>query len=250
MTASNLGVIANVRGDEEEARQYYEASLADSRGAGLADRPLRRSVNLGLLNMQPAHLDAADRHLDGGPRAGTVIGDRNMLVTVELHLASLASSRATMRARASRAPARAGSSRRSAIQASPATRSTCYGIVARASGDAAAAEAALPPRRADRAASVRTCSSRARSRASWPTSTARQGRNRADAPAPQPGAPALRAAARAARARRRRPPHGAARERLPRGRAASGASRSSRRTSTRRATACASPTSPARSGRA
>ncbi|HMJ14427.1 MAG TPA: hypothetical protein VK524_23585, partial [Polyangiaceae bacterium] len=89
MTATNLGVIANVRGDEREASEYYDLSLSDARTAGLADEVIGTLVNLGLLSMQSNRLAVADRHLSEARELANVIGDRSMLITVELHLAKL-----------------------------------------------------------------------------------------------------------------------------------------------------------------
>src|SRR4051812_39406970 len=60
MTSSNLGVIANVRGEERKAREYYEASLTHARTAGRADQAIGLLCNLGQLNTQAGHLDVAD----------------------------------------------------------------------------------------------------------------------------------------------------------------------------------------------
>jgi putative nucleotidyltransferase with HDIG domain len=140
MTASNLGVIAHVRGEEEEARQNYESSLGDARGAGLADQAIAALCNLGQLSTQSTHLDAADRHLAEARELCTVIGDRNMLITVELLIARLRIKQGD------HAGARAACARTRGIVAQigdssePGDAEYVYGIVARASGDAAAAE--------------------------------------------------------------------------------------------------------------
>ena len=141
MTATNLGVIANVQGEVNEAADYYALSLADSRTAGLADEVIGTLVNIGLLNMQSDNLAIADRHLAEARELSTVLGDRSTLITIELHLAKLrikqgnhADARVTCdRARA--IVAQIGDSR----EAGEAQ--YVYGLVERASGDATAAEA-------------------------------------------------------------------------------------------------------------
>jgi putative nucleotidyltransferase with HDIG domain len=89
MTASNLGVIASVRGDDAEARSYFEAGLADARLAGLADQVIATLVNLGLLHMCQRRYDDADRRFAEARELAEVIGEMGMLITVELDVAKL-----------------------------------------------------------------------------------------------------------------------------------------------------------------
>jgi putative nucleotidyltransferase with HDIG domain len=141
MTASNLGVISNVRGEEDDARRHYESSLGDARGAGLADQAIAALCNLGQLNTQGARLDDADRHLMEARELCTVIGDRSMLVTVELHIAKLRVRQGNY------AGARVACDQARAIVAQigdsreAGEAQYVYGLVERASGDASAAEA-------------------------------------------------------------------------------------------------------------
>jgi len=89
MTASNLGVIATVRGDDGEARRQFESALADARRAGLADQAIGILINLGLLHMQLGRLDAAESSLAEANELATVLGDTGMLITIELDVAKL-----------------------------------------------------------------------------------------------------------------------------------------------------------------
>jgi putative nucleotidyltransferase with HDIG domain len=89
MTASNLGVIASVRGDDVHARRHFESGLAAARQAGLADQAIAALVNLGLLHMQLRRLDAAERALLEARSLAEVIGEMGMLITVELDIAKL-----------------------------------------------------------------------------------------------------------------------------------------------------------------
>jgi putative nucleotidyltransferase with HDIG domain len=140
MTASNLGVIAHVRGEEEEAQRNYESSLSDARGAGLADQAIAALGNLGQLSMHAGRFDVAERHLGEARELSTVIGDRNMLIAVELQIARLRIKQGD------HAGARAACARTRGIveqigdSSEPGDAEYVYGIVARASGDAAAAE--------------------------------------------------------------------------------------------------------------
>jgi putative nucleotidyltransferase with HDIG domain len=140
MTASNLGIIANVRGEERKARSYYESSLAHARSAGRADQAITALGNLGQLNTQSGHLDVANRHLTEARELATVIGDRSMVVTIELLIAKLRIKQGALE------DARVTCERiRGIIEQIGDSREAgdaehVYGIVARAGGDAVAAE--------------------------------------------------------------------------------------------------------------
>ena len=141
MTASNLGVIAHVRGEEQEALSYYESSLTDARAAGRADQAITALCNLGQLNTQSGRLEAANRDLLEARELSTVIGDRSMLITIEIHIAKLRikqgdylGARATCE-RVRALVAQIGDSR----EAGEAQ--YVYGLVERASADMTAAEA-------------------------------------------------------------------------------------------------------------
>jgi putative nucleotidyltransferase with HDIG domain len=140
MTASNLGVIAHVRGEHDEARRNYESSLSDARGAGLADQAIAALGNLGQLGTQTGDYDLADRHLAEARELCTVIGDRNMLFAVELHIARLRIKQGDHAgARAACARTR-GIVEQIGVSSEPGDAEYVYGIVARASGEPAAAE--------------------------------------------------------------------------------------------------------------
>ena len=57
MTAQNLGVLANIRGDFDEAHRHYEASLAEYRALGLPRDVCVALNNLGLLHTRQARWD-------------------------------------------------------------------------------------------------------------------------------------------------------------------------------------------------
>jgi putative nucleotidyltransferase with HDIG domain len=89
MTASNLGVIATVRGDDPDALRYYESGLSDARGAGLVDEAINALVNLGLLHTHMSRFIEADRAFAEARELGGVVGDLSRLIRIELHLARL-----------------------------------------------------------------------------------------------------------------------------------------------------------------
>ena len=76
MTASNLGVIANVRGEERKAREYYQSSLTHARSAGRADQAITALGNLGQLHTQAGDLVAANRHLVEANELATIMSCR------------------------------------------------------------------------------------------------------------------------------------------------------------------------------
>ena len=89
MTASNLGVIASVRGDDAEARRYFETGLADARLAGVPDQVIATLINLGLLHMYQRRYDDAERRFAEARDLAELIGEMGMLITVELDVAKL-----------------------------------------------------------------------------------------------------------------------------------------------------------------
>jgi putative nucleotidyltransferase with HDIG domain len=89
MTASNIGVIATVRGDDVVARRYFEAGLRDARAGGLADQAVVALVNLGLLHMHLRRLDEADHAFAEAREFAEFIGDTGMLITIDLDVAKL-----------------------------------------------------------------------------------------------------------------------------------------------------------------
>ena len=89
MTASNIGVIATVRGDDTVARRYFEAGLADARAGGLADQAIVALVNLGLLHMHLHRYDESDRAFAEAREFAEFIGDMGALATIDLDVAKL-----------------------------------------------------------------------------------------------------------------------------------------------------------------
>ena len=140
MTSSNLGVIANVRGEERKAREYYEASLSHARSAGRADQAIAALCNLGQLNTQSGHFDVAKRHLLEARELATVIGDRSMLITIELHIAKLRIKQGNLEGARESCERTRGIIAQIGDSREEGEAEYVYGIVARASGDANAAE--------------------------------------------------------------------------------------------------------------
>jgi hypothetical protein len=245
MTAQNLGVLANIRGDFEEAQRHYEASLAEYRTLGLTRDVAYGLNNLGLLHTACRQWDAAERALSESAQVCDLAGDVTTRIAVDVNLAELWVAQGEF-ARAQAAVARAlDGAARTGDGASVGQATKLLGVCAREAGDFAGAEAHLaaptswPPR-------ARRCSSRPRSPASAPTSraasartatccsssTARTGCSRSSAPAPSwptstGGSAGWRSSSCSSRG--------------------AGARASRPRTGTPRATASASPTSPAAS---
>ena len=89
MTASNLGIIATVRGDDPDALMYYESGLAEARSAGLVDEAMNALVNLGLLHTHMGRYAEADRAFTEAKDICGVVGDISRLIRIELHVAKL-----------------------------------------------------------------------------------------------------------------------------------------------------------------
>ena len=89
MTATNLGVIATVRGDEKQAQSYYESALAEARTAGLADQVMLALNNLGMLHTHTHHLVEADRAYRESMGIARVLGDINERIRTLLNVARL-----------------------------------------------------------------------------------------------------------------------------------------------------------------
>jgi len=89
MTATNLGVIATVRGDDHEALQYHESSLRYAREGGLADEALKALNNLGLLHSQMGRYELAARSYQEALEIGRVLGDLSMCILANLNVARL-----------------------------------------------------------------------------------------------------------------------------------------------------------------
>jgi putative nucleotidyltransferase with HDIG domain len=140
MTSSNLGVIANVRGEERKAREYYESALAHARTAGRADQAIIALGNLGQLNTQAGRYDVADRYLREARELSTVIGDRSMLIAIEIHVAKLRIRQGDLRGARESCERTRGIIAQIGDSREAGEAEYVYGLVARASGDAVAAE--------------------------------------------------------------------------------------------------------------
>jgi putative nucleotidyltransferase with HDIG domain len=139
MIACSLGVIADVRGEEQEARDAYASSLAVAREAVLVDQVIAALCNLGQLETQAGRLGAATAQLIEARELATAIDDRGLLATIELLAARLHVRQDDLTsALESCALVRAIVDQGGAPE--PADAEYVFGLVARACGDAKAAE--------------------------------------------------------------------------------------------------------------
>ncbi|MBL0938604.1 MAG: diguanylate cyclase [Gemmatimonadaceae bacterium] len=89
MTAQNLGVIANVRGDLAEAQRHYEVGLREYRALGLMKDVAVALNNLGLLHThQESWLDA-ERAFTEAITLADGLGDTVMRMLLDVNLAEL-----------------------------------------------------------------------------------------------------------------------------------------------------------------
>src|SRR5919198_3606300 len=89
MTSQNLGVIANIRGELEQALWHYEASLADYRALGLAKYICITLNNLGMLYTRMERWETAERAYEEAIPLSKQIGDVGVRVLLEVNLAAL-----------------------------------------------------------------------------------------------------------------------------------------------------------------
>ncbi|HEY2375368.1 MAG TPA: tetratricopeptide repeat protein [Gemmatimonadaceae bacterium] len=143
MTSQNLGVIANIRGELEQALWHYEASLADYRALGLAKYICITLNNLGMLYTRMERWETAERAYEEAIPLSQQIGDVGVRVILEVNFAILWISRKEF------AKARQACDRALAI--AEETQHTeaigevqkCYGVIFRETGDFGAAEEAF-----------------------------------------------------------------------------------------------------------
>ena len=143
MTSQNLGVLANIRGELEQALWHYEASLADYRALGLTKYICITLNNLGLLYTRMERWETAERAYEEAIPLSQEIGDVGVRVLLEVNLAAL------WLARKDYANARAACDRALAI--AEETQHTealgevqkCFGVIFRETGDFGGAEEAF-----------------------------------------------------------------------------------------------------------
>ena len=143
MTSQNLGVIANIRGELEQALWHYEASLADYRALGLAKYICITLNNLGMLYTRMERWETAERAYEEAIPLSQQIGDVSVRVILEVNFAIL------WIAKKEFSKARQACDRAFAI--AEETQHTeaigeiqkCYGVILRETGDFSAAEEAF-----------------------------------------------------------------------------------------------------------
>lgn len=143
MTSQNLGVIANIRGELEQALWHYEASLADYRALGLTKYICITLNNLGLLYTRMERWETAERAYEEAIPLSQEIGDVGVRVLLEVNYAAL------WIARKEYPKARLACDRALAI--SQETQHSeglgevqkCFGVIFRETGDFGAAEEAF-----------------------------------------------------------------------------------------------------------
>ena len=89
MTAQNLGVLANIRGDFEVAEQHYMASLAEYRSLGLTTDVCIALNNIGLLYIAQQRWEQAERVLLEGVQICELSGDPMTRTQLDINLAEL-----------------------------------------------------------------------------------------------------------------------------------------------------------------
>lgn len=94
MTAQNLGVIANIRGDLERALRFYQTALAEYRNLGSAAEMCGVLNNMGKLHTDMEQWESATRSFDEAAQIGRVLGDVSAQIVIEVNRAELQIARA------------------------------------------------------------------------------------------------------------------------------------------------------------
>src|SRR6185503_1624388 len=89
MTSQNLGVIANIRGELEQALWHYEASLADYRALGLTKYICITLNNLGMLYTRMERWETAERAYAEAMPLTQETGAMSIRVMLEVNVAAL-----------------------------------------------------------------------------------------------------------------------------------------------------------------
>ncbi|HEY0931188.1 MAG TPA: diguanylate cyclase [Gemmatimonas sp.] len=89
MTAQNLGVLANIRGDFALAERQYRVSLEDYRSLGLLTDVCVALNNLGLLYIAQKRWEGAEEALLEGVRVCEPLNDVNVRLQLDINLAEL-----------------------------------------------------------------------------------------------------------------------------------------------------------------
>ncbi|MGI8509074.1 MAG: diguanylate cyclase [Gemmatimonadaceae bacterium] len=89
MTAQNLGVLANIRGDHGVAQHHFEASLNEYRSLGLTEDVSWALNNLGLLYSATKRWDDAERVFAEAVQISDLAGDVSTRVVLDVNRAEL-----------------------------------------------------------------------------------------------------------------------------------------------------------------
>lgn len=89
MTAQNLGVLANLRGDYGEAHGHYQASLAEYRSLGLTTEVSYALNNIGLLHTAQRHWGEAERAFSEAVQISELAGDVSTRTVLDVNLAEM-----------------------------------------------------------------------------------------------------------------------------------------------------------------
>ena len=94
MTAQNLGVIANIRGDLERALRFYQTGLVEYRNLGSAAEMCGVLNNMGKLYTDMEQWESATRCFDEAAQIARVLGDVGAQIQLEVNRAELQIARA------------------------------------------------------------------------------------------------------------------------------------------------------------
>lgn len=89
MAAQNLGIVATVRGDHDQALHHFKASLQAYRSLGADREILAVQNNLGRLHCDRAQWDEAEAALESALSLATTLGETSRATMIEINIAEM-----------------------------------------------------------------------------------------------------------------------------------------------------------------
>ncbi len=149
---TNLGSLAKIRGDFREALRYYQDALAHGRRHSLLDNIVGTLNNLGIANLELGRLDAAEDAFTEALSIANALGGLSLRIELEVNFARVAIERRDYEEAKRRCDHGMSLAAHFGDSRANAEAEKVYGIIARETGDLAAAEQHLQRARAMSAA--------------------------------------------------------------------------------------------------
>ena len=137
---TNLGSLAKIRGDFREALRYYQDALAHGRRHSLLDNIVGTLNNLGIANMELGRLDAAEDAFTEALTIANALGGLSLRIEIEVNFATLAIARRDFDEAKRRCDHGMSLAVHLGDPRANGEAEKVYGVIARETGDLAAAE--------------------------------------------------------------------------------------------------------------